>query len=198
MGVDDWKFIAEQFGAFSMGAVFAGAIIYFFMKSYVFSYLTEKGKNLATKEDIEEITRKVEEVKAELQARHTLRFAALDKRLQAHQDAFKHVVSLAQVFFSEKKYISMALDTCITWYSENALFLDPKAKTAFDAAFTAARQQSWPRGKESDKLPGEYENYQTVLGALTAITEAAGLPPLNEEIAKALPSSAEEVRRGAQ
>ncbi|MGP9690381.1 hypothetical protein ACT3S4_00965 [Psychrobacter sp. AOP30-A2-5] len=38
--------------------------IYFF-KKYLFSYSSEKGKNLATKEDIEEITRKIENVKSE-------------------------------------------------------------------------------------------------------------------------------------
>lgn len=32
---------------------------------YIISYLNEKGKNLATQEDIEKITEKVEEVKSE-------------------------------------------------------------------------------------------------------------------------------------
>ncbi|GEA04793.1 hypothetical protein KUL17_36900 [Alteromonas sp. KUL17] len=36
----------------------------FLFRKYLFSYSTEKGKNLATKEDVEEITRKVEEVKS--------------------------------------------------------------------------------------------------------------------------------------
>lgn len=39
------------------------ACLYIFRK-YLFSYSSEKGKNLATREDIEEITRKVEEVKS--------------------------------------------------------------------------------------------------------------------------------------
>lgn len=33
-----------------------------FIKNYLPSYMNEKGKNLATKEDIQEITRKTEEV----------------------------------------------------------------------------------------------------------------------------------------
>ena len=37
----------------------------FLFRKYLFSYSIEKGKNLATKEDVEEITRKVEEVKSE-------------------------------------------------------------------------------------------------------------------------------------
>ena len=36
----------------------------FMFKRYLFSYSSEKGKNLATKEDIEEITRKIESVKS--------------------------------------------------------------------------------------------------------------------------------------
>ena len=39
------------------------------------SYLQEKGKNLATKEDIEEITRKVETIKGELQFSTQLKFS---------------------------------------------------------------------------------------------------------------------------
>ena len=38
-------------------------IIGLFLKNYLPSYLTEKGKNLATKEDIDEITNKIERVK---------------------------------------------------------------------------------------------------------------------------------------
>jgi len=36
----------------------------FLLRKFLFSYSSEKGKNLATKEDIEEITRKVEDVKS--------------------------------------------------------------------------------------------------------------------------------------
>lgn len=40
-------------------------LIGLFVKNYLPSYMDEKGKNLATKEDIEEITRKTEEVQKE-------------------------------------------------------------------------------------------------------------------------------------
>ena len=70
-----------------------------FLGKYLPSYLSEKGKNLATKEDIAEITREVERVKSEsrerlegilehLRYRNQLRLAALDRRLQAHQEAY--------------------------------------------------------------------------------------------------------------
>lgn len=40
-------------------------LIGLFVKNYLPSYMDEKGKNLATKEDIEEITRKTKEVQQE-------------------------------------------------------------------------------------------------------------------------------------
>lgn len=40
-------------------------LIGLFIKNYLPSYMDEKGRNLATKEDIEEITRKTEEVQQE-------------------------------------------------------------------------------------------------------------------------------------
>ena len=62
---------------------------------YQKSYFKEKGKNLATKEDIEEITKKVEEVKSfysqQLESQkfqNQLKLTALDKRLEKHQKAY--------------------------------------------------------------------------------------------------------------
>ena len=42
----------------------AGICSIFLFRKYLFSYSSEKGKNLATKEDMAEITQKVEEVKS--------------------------------------------------------------------------------------------------------------------------------------
>lgn len=52
-------------------------ILFIFSLHVIFlqSYKKEKGKNLATKEDIEEITRKVEAVKNDLQFSHQLKFS---------------------------------------------------------------------------------------------------------------------------
>lgn len=56
-----------------------GLLIY----KYLPSYIIEKGKNLATKEDIGDITRKVEEVKAEfikVSCEHQIRFSKLHEK----------------------------------------------------------------------------------------------------------------------
>jgi hypothetical protein len=71
-------------------AMVAGALVAgWFIKSYFPSYLAEKGKNLATKEDIREITEKIEGVKE-----------ALGSRLHIHQvryeQEFKILVELSE------------------------------------------------------------------------------------------------------
>ena len=52
-------------GSLGVGAVLGAGIVYFFIKSFLPTYLSEKGKNLATKEDIASITDKVESVKTD-------------------------------------------------------------------------------------------------------------------------------------
>ena len=53
--------IGQQFGNYWMYLLFS--IVIALLSSYLFQYLKEKGKNLATKEDIEKITSQVESVK---------------------------------------------------------------------------------------------------------------------------------------
>ena len=49
-----------------VASLLAVLVVGWLVKSYMPSYFSEKGKNLATMEDIEEITRKIEQVKASL------------------------------------------------------------------------------------------------------------------------------------
>ncbi len=55
--------ITGGIGGIEAGAAFVGLI--WFFRSFLGAYLTQKAKNLATKEDIEILTRLQEEVKAE-------------------------------------------------------------------------------------------------------------------------------------
>ena len=92
---------------FCVGALFG---------KYLPSYLSKKGENLATKEDIAEITREVERVKSEhterlegiaehLRYRNQLRLAALDRRLQAHQEAYALWQNLMTARMTGKKLV---------------------------------------------------------------------------------------------
>jgi len=72
------------------------ALASWFLKSYFPKYLEEKGKNLATKEDIEEITRKVESVKAEIEESKLI----FQKKYQLKHEACLDALSLIDAHFS--------------------------------------------------------------------------------------------------
>lgn len=63
--------------------ILLGGLYLIFFKSY----FTEKGKNLATLEDIEDITKKVEEVKAEIQKQKFVEKQKLDLKYNALMNA---------------------------------------------------------------------------------------------------------------
>ncbi|MCD4654973.1 hypothetical protein K8T06_13695 [bacterium] len=69
---------------------------FMFFKSYFPKYFAEKGKNLATKEDIEEITRKVESVKAEIEEDKLI----FQKKYQLKYEACLDALSLIDAHFS--------------------------------------------------------------------------------------------------
>jgi len=63
---NEWELtlhILKVLGIVGIIIVLLFVVLYFILKSFIISYVTEKGKNLATKEDIAEITKKTEEIK---------------------------------------------------------------------------------------------------------------------------------------
>ena len=81
-------------------------ILLFLFKNYLTPYLRKKGENLATKQDIAEITEDIEKIRSvyaksledisqqnrllleQAKRKHQLSIAALDRRLEAHQQAY--------------------------------------------------------------------------------------------------------------
>src|SRR5207248_7668825 len=114
------------------------------------------GKNLATKEDVGEITRIVENIRAESAReleeirhqyrsildsqgqRHQLRVAALERRLQAHQEAYTLWWNLLGAVHDEQRIGKIVMD-CQDWWVKNCLYLDAEARSAFSAAYHAAQ-----------------------------------------------------------
>jgi hypothetical protein len=164
-----------------------------FIGTYFIAYAKKRAEDDAALIQLREITQTVEEIKSQLQDQHTLRFAALEKRLQAHQEAFTQLINLASAFYSEREHIRDALKESRVWYAQHALYLEDEAKSAFNSAFTAAQKQYWRHSKENYKLPDEHELYQTILAAQDAITKAVGLPPLRDDIAKTLRADEEHI-----
>jgi len=64
-------------------------ILLFLLWNYLSSYITEKGKNLATKEDIQEITTKVEAVRSQFAAQLEIQKSELDRLVDVHRLEFE-------------------------------------------------------------------------------------------------------------
>jgi len=112
------------------------------------AFLKKKAANLATKEDIEAITKKVEDIrseynkqlelhKASLQLSNQLKLAALDKRLEKHQEAFTLWRNLLFSLRDEVK-IKTAIDESEKWWDKNCLYLSDEARSAFHTALILA------------------------------------------------------------
>jgi hypothetical protein len=162
-------------------AAVAGVVVFLLIKSFLPGYLSEKGKNLATKEDIREITAEVESVKnqyavliEELKAKHQLRLAAVERRLQAHQEAFTLWRDLLSTIHTED--VRSEVLKCSEWWNRNCLYLEPSAREAFANAYHAANDHaSLLSVREVGPIK---ENWSRITSAGSAILQAAQLPGL--------------------
>jgi hypothetical protein len=91
--------LTSLLGSFGIGALLGGCIFYLLIKSYIPSYLAEKAKNLATKEDIEFLTDKVESVKLgyaqileEVKSSNQLKFAAIEREKATKKEVYMEAV----------------------------------------------------------------------------------------------------------
>ena len=64
-------------------------IVGFMLRSYLPAYFKEKGKNLATKEDIEDITDKIEHIRSDYSSSLEMFKSELNKQLQIHRISFE-------------------------------------------------------------------------------------------------------------
>lgn len=168
---------------------------------YTRSYLGEKGKNRATKEDIDDLTRKVEEVRSEyahglaelsasLSARTTLRMLAGERRLATHQEAYsrRHLLLLRAAFDDGERYA----DECAMWWRDNALFLDAGPRDRFILAVGAARVHRMiietNRDKGPDGAARVVANMDIIRATGPSIVQACDLPPLAIDAAADIPA----------
>lgn len=94
MELDALKTLLSYLAALGIGGLAGALVLYLFLKSFLPSYLSEKAKNLATKEDIAAITREVEGVKAEFAAQ----LAELEHQRTLLTEGFKNTLSKQQEF----------------------------------------------------------------------------------------------------
>jgi len=165
-----------------IGATVAAVIGYLLVRNFLSSYLTEKGKNLATKEDVARITHEIEGVKIgytlvaeHFKAEHQLRLAALDKRLQAAQEAYTLWRQLVEKTHHEDA--GWAVLECQSWWDRNCLYLDEAARDAFSRAiFSAGGHRGLLRSGASAELT--HDNWRDVVAAGDIIVRSAALPGL--------------------
>ena len=65
MNIEEARAVYIAVGGFGLGVLLAALVAYFAVRNYFAPYLSEKAKNLATREDIAGLTREVEAVRAE-------------------------------------------------------------------------------------------------------------------------------------
>lgn len=175
-------------------AVVVGCILSrMIVKHFLPSYLTEKGKNLATKEDIAAITHEVEEVKnqyailiEQFKAKSQLRMAALDKRLQAHQDAFVFWRRLVATAHSDE--VGPVVMECQAFWEQQCLYLEPAARQALSDAYVhAASHRQLVQGSQymtneqrTELMPRINESWAFINGAGKVILESVALPALSD------------------
>jgi hypothetical protein len=194
MTISEATYLYSLLASVGVGALVAGVIVFLLCRHYLPTYLSEKGRNLATREDIGEITDKVESVRSqytalaeELKARHQLRLAALDRRLQAHQEAFTHWRRLLGSAYAEN--IRQVTMECQDWWEKNCVYLEPGVRQAFVEAYTAAHSRH-----ELVKMRSDTQTLQQSWARITQfpnlVFQAMQLPSLTESERNAMdPSS---------
>jgi hypothetical protein len=184
-------------------AIIFGGVAINSLKKSVDAYSSKKGENLATKEDIGGITKIVEEIKfqnqkllGEAERKHSLRMAAVNKRLATHQKAYELWIKLLWSVHSEEA--SKVAYECQEWWLKNNLYLEPKSREAFRHAYSAAsfHKQIVDAGKfaiqtgtsQPELIKNINNNFETIKRAGEIIEADVALPPLNLEENKPIES----------
>jgi hypothetical protein len=196
MTPEELKMILTYLGTFGLGAIVAAMVALLLLKFFLPSYLSEKAKNLATKEDIGLITDQIEKVKAEYaenlqnlihqnnllieqtRGKQQLRLAAIDRRLQAHQEAFTLWRKLLSSVHTDA--VAKVVLECQEWWDNNCLYLGAEARAAFNTAYRSAfNHRDFLRDRANVELIKA--NWKDIADAGEVIVRGAELPPLGEK-----------------
>ncbi|MBS1209224.1 MAG: hypothetical protein H6R19_1622 [Proteobacteria bacterium] len=181
MSPDEVTQLLSYFGTLGLGFVLGTGVVFLLLKFFIPNYLAKKAENLATKEDIGAITSIVAKVNSKysellenLKVQHQLRLAAIDKRLQAHQEAFTKWRKLYGAIYSPD--IMNVVIECQIWWDENCLYLEPEIRRAFADAFSAASMhESYITGGDDVVIKN---NWKTITDFPNLLFLAVQLPKL--------------------
>ena len=144
--------------------VAAGAAILSFVASIVGVFFTVRGNRS----------------NVNLQYKHALRVAALDRRLAVHQEAYTLWWELQAVAHDRDDARRMSyVRECENWWVKNCLYLTPKARRDFRGAYRAAGEHKvYKDARDSDLTR---RNWKIILAAGDAIVEGVELPSWGED-----------------
>jgi len=163
------------------------------------AYASERGKNLATKQDIGEITREVESVRAEfvqklgaielgnrllleeMQQRHKLSMAAIDKRLATHQEAFARCLKLPELAHDKRDGSTDRRNEMLQWWRDNCLYLEKKAGESFLAAIVATQVHGSLLEARSPALEANWSKIKDAADVVAAAAQLPGFGTLSAE-----------------
>jgi hypothetical protein len=171
---------------------FVAFLLGLLIREFLPGYFRKKGENLATKEDIADLTKLQKGVEHQFndliessKQRHSLRLAALDTRLAAHQEAFVLWRELLANVHGEN--IGPVVLRCQEWWEQKCLYLEPDVRDAFVRAYSAASSHNGYRQARFD-VKTVQNNWEEFARFPNVLFEAMQLPPLRQDDAKkALP-----------
>lgn len=160
------------------------------------AYLAEKGKGRATKEDIQEITEKVEDVKAtylrqiedlkaeyvrqleDIKAHHQLRTLVAERRIAAHQEAYAHSVAMIRYAHTGGEKLAEVVTKARDWYDSNCLFLGKETRRSFNTATLIVEEHHRYLEQRVDAsiVSGSWER---IVAPLEHVAKEVELPPFS-------------------
>ena len=163
------------------------------LRRFLPSYFAKKGENLATKEDIAAITHEIEQVrvhyagqleaiKASLDITNRLRSAAVERRLEKHQEAYALWIQLLWNLHDEVK-IQETVGQCQEWWVHNSLYLDADSRALFKRDYLLANSFRHMRGLGVEIIEKTHADIEAAGGA---IVRGAALPPMGKDEAERL------------
>lgn len=106
------------------------------------------------------------------------RLSAIEKRLQAHQEAFALWRKLLSHIHDEEE-IASVVSECQTWWDNNCLYLEEKARKAFRTSYMCALDHK-DFLKDRSNLALVKKNWVDIEAAGNALAKAVALPPIGD------------------
>lgn len=156
-----------------------------FFAAFLGAFVKKKAEITATKkytEELQKVSHQNQLLLEEYKMHNSLRMAAIDKRLQVHQEAFTLWKELFSAVHTEK--IGDVVMKCQNWWNENCLYLSPESREAFHTACQCAFNHSNllnvpPNMKDKEMIDSNFKNI-TIAGEI--IASSVELPPLDEAV----------------